>query len=137
MTAQAISRDEARARLADVIDQQVAKHALYETGLRAAARRDSDWRRIDFTQGVWADEATVTVSERCSALQVIRGEESKLRVTYHVDVSWSSTHRSVAMAGVALANYAAALDVATRLQAWAEAQPEVVYEVPGVEVAHG
>jgi hypothetical protein len=120
MTTKTISHKEARGRIASLLDG--AGHV--EEAKRMAT---GDYADVEFTSGVWADEAHVYVKEDCAGT-IGGGAECRLVATYHVQLNWSATYRSPASATVAVANYCKAINLAAKIEALVEGFPTVIYE---------
>lgn len=97
-----------RAEITAGFQEFVSGMALYGGHLR---EYDNEFV-IQFSQGVFGDEATV----QCGLGRNLR---------YNVTVSWSGSIRNLAGAIVAVENYRAALRVAAILQAFADRLPDV------------
>lgn len=90
---------------------------LVKNGLEADAKDAfSGWHGIylKFNSGTFSDEATVDC----------RLDNGKLRM----EISWSSSRRTLAAATTALANYHKAIEVAAKLQTFFEELPVIVEE---------
>lgn len=117
------------------ITKEQAREAIASIILSSGVGRATDnakdflgggYVNLTFTSGVWADEATVEISEQHGEVIREQGETVGATAEYRVQVGWSSTHRSVSSALVACKNYARAIEFASLVQATAENFPTVV-----------
>lgn len=115
-----ITKEVARSRIANLL----ACEGFQEEAKKMA---NTDWLHIEFTNGIWADSGELYVKESYAGL-IGEGTERQQTLTYVVQVNWSSTHRSVANALTALANYQKAIELAAKVEALVEKFPTVVYE---------
>ena len=103
MSSKDITTDQAQARMVEFLVGQ------------GYVNPDPGFFHAEFTQDVWGDVATVYLRESWNL--------SARTLTYEVNISWSSTNRTLASAMVALENYAKAIAFAARAQAFIDGLP--------------
>lgn len=107
--------------LREYIVEQAIVHGFEATGTKWKAMDTGPFDRVYLTKSdrIWGDEATVDLNLWHSEPVEVDGKTS-LAVQLEVQISWSSTHRSLAQAMVAVANYQAAIQLVAALTAFAE-----------------
>ncbi|MBI2405150.1 hypothetical protein HYV22_03160 [Candidatus Gottesmanbacteria bacterium] len=102
-------------------DVAEAKIAEFASGLLGRPVLDESGPTVEFTTGIFADDARVHVSQRRDG-RSYRDSDGHLvtHFKYEATISWGATSRSLALARTALANYEKACVFAAQVQAFAE-----------------
>jgi hypothetical protein len=82
-----------------------------------------------FGAGLWADEATVSVTARYASFN----REKDVDVAFEVKLNWSSTRRTVAQAAAALISYREAVEFAARCESFCQELPRVIVPAQAAE----